>query len=181
MKIFNLLLIMFSVFNFNMSAQLSPESFYDIEINSIEGELIDFNSFKGKKVLIVNVASFCGFTRQYKALEKLSNDYKDNLVVLGVPCNQFGGQEPNDEKQIQDFCEKNYGVSFLLSEKVDVKGSKQHPLYQWLSNKKLNGKLDSTVKWNFQKYIIDENGQLLNYFLSTTSPTSSKILSLIEQ
>ena len=127
------------------------------------------------------VASFCGFTSQYKALEQLSNDFKDNLVVLGVPCNQFGGQEPNDEKQIQDFCEKNYGVSFLLSEKVDVKGSKQHPLYQWLSNKKLNGKLDSTVKWNFQKYIIDENGQLLNYFLSTTSPTSSKILSLIEQ
>ena len=181
MKFFNFLLIMFSVFNFNMFAQLSPESFYEIKINSIEGELIDFNNFKGKKVLIVNVASFCGFTSQYKALEQLSNDFKDNLVVLGVPCNQFGGQEPNDEKQIQDFCEKNYGVSFLLSEKVDVKGSKQHPLYQWLSNKKLNGKLNSSVKWNFQKYLIDENGQLLNYFLSTTSPTSSKILSLIEQ
>jgi len=181
MKFFNFSLIMFSVFNFNMSAQSSPESFYEIKINSIEGELIDFNNFKGKKVLIVNVASFCGFTSQYKALEQLSNDFKENLVVLGVPCNQFGGQEPNDEKQIQDFCEKNYGVSFLLSEKVDVKGSKQHPLYQWLSNKKLNGKLNSSVKWNFQKYLIDENGQLLNYFLSTTSPTSSKILSLIEQ
>ena len=179
MKIFNLLLIMFSVFNFNMSAQLSPESFYDIEINSIEGELIDFNSFKGKKVLIVNVASFCGFTRQYKGLEQLSNDYKDNLVVLGVPCNQFGGQEPNDEKQIQDFCEKNYGVSFLLSEKVDVKGSKQHPLYQWLSNKKLNGKLNSSVKWNFQKYLIDEDGFLVKIVSPKVKPDDPVVLNWI--
>ena len=181
MKLFNSLLLMFTFFNFNSSAHLSSISFYDLKINSIEGEIIDFKRFKGKKVLIVNVASYCGFTSQYKALEQLYNDYIDNLVVIGVPCNQFGGQEPNNEKKIKEFCEKNYGVSFLLTEKTNVKGSNQHILYKWLTDKKLNGILGSSVKWNFQKYIIDENGQLLNYFLSTTSPTSSKIRSLIEQ
>ena len=137
--------------------------------------------FKGKSVLIVNVASYCGFTGQYKALEQLYNKYKEDLVIVGVPCNQFGGQEPNTEEQIQDFCEKNFGVSFILTEKVFVKGSKQHPLYKWLTNKSLNGFLDSSVKWNFQKYFINKEGKLLNYFLSTTSPTSSKITSLIQQ
>ncbi len=169
--------------SFFSSSACSPpsQSFYDLSINSIDGEIIDFKVFKGKSVLIVNVASYCGFTGQYKALEQLYNKYKEDLVIVGVPCNQFGGQEPNTEEQIQDFCEKNFGVSFILTEKVFVKGSKQHPLYKWLTNKSLNGFSDSSVKWNFQKYFVNKDGKLLNYFLSTTSPTSSKITSLIQQ
>lgn len=162
----------------NVSAQ---QSFYDLTINSIDGELINFNSFKGKKILIVNVASNCGFTSQYKALEDLSQQYKDSLVILGVPCNQFGGQEPKNEVEIIKFCKSNYGVTFLMSEKVHVKGNNQHPLYSWLTNKKKNGSSNSSVKWNFQKYLIDNNGKLINYFYSTTSPTSRKITSIIEQ
>ena len=162
----------------NVSAQ---QSFYDLTINSIDGELINFNTFKGKKILIVNVASNCGFTSQYKALEDLSQQYKDSLVILGVPCNQFGGQEPKNEVEIIEFCKSNYGVTFLMSEKVHVKGNNQHPLYSWQTNKKKNGSSSSSVKWNFQKYLIDNNGKLINYFYSTTSPTSRKITSIIEQ
>jgi glutathione peroxidase len=162
----------------NVSAQ---QSFYDLTINSIDGELINFNTFKGKKILIVNVASNCGFTSQYKALEDLSQQYKDSLVILGVPCNQFGGQEPKNEVEIIEFCKSNYGVTFLMSEKVHVKGNNQHPLYSWLTNKKKNGSSSSSVKWNFQKYLIDNNGKLINYFYSTTSPTSPKITSILEQ
>ena len=162
----------------NVSAQ---QSFYDLTINSIDGELINFNTFKGKKILVVNVASNCGFTSQYKALEDLSQQYKDSLVILGVPCNQFGGQEPKNEVEIIEFCKSNYGVTFLMSEKVHVKGKNQHPLYSWLTNKKKNGSSSSSVKWNFQKYLIDNNGKLINYFYSTTSPTSPKITSIIEQ
>ena len=179
MKLINIFFFIFSFFNSNVYSQ--SESFYDLNIKSIEGDNISFNSFKGKNVLIVNVASYCGFTRQYKALEQLYVKYKNDLVVIGVPCNQFGGQEPQDEKKIQEFCEKNYGVSFILTKKVDVKGSNQHPIYKWLTEKKLNGFSNSTVKWNFQKYFINKNGKLINYFLSTTSPISSKITSLIEQ
>ena len=182
MRLTNILLLMFSFFSFNStSANSTVTSFYDLTINTIDGDVIDFSSFKGKNVLIVNVASYCGFTGQYKALEKLFTENKDDLIVIGVPCNQFGGQEPNNEKEIQEFCEKNFGVTFTLTEKVDVKGSNQHPLYKWLTNKNLNGAIESSVKWNFQKYFINKNGQLINYFLSTTSPTSSKIVSLIEQ
>ena len=162
----------------NVSAQ---QSFYDLTINSIDGELINFNNFKGKKILIVNVASNCGFTSQYRALEDLFQQYKDSLVILGVPCNQFGGQEPKNEVEIIEFCKSNYGVTFLMSEKVHVKGNNQHPLYSWLTNKKKNGSSSSSVKWNFQKYLIDNNGKLINYFYSTTSPTSPKITSIIEQ
>tara|TARA_B110000263_G_scaffold43677_1_gene35629 strand:- start:16622 stop:17158 length:537 start_codon:yes stop_codon:yes gene_type:complete len=162
----------------NVSAQ---QSFYDLTINSIDGELINFNTFKGKKILVVNVASNCGFTSQYKALEDLSQQYKDSLVILGVPCNQFGGQEPKNEVEIIEFCKSNYGVTFLMSEKIHVKGNNQHPLYSWLTNKKKNGSSSSSVKWNFQKYLIDNNGKLINYFYSTTSPTSPKITSIIEQ
>jgi len=162
----------------NVSAQ---QSFYDLTINSIDGELINFNTFKGKKILVVNVASNCGFTSQYKALEDLSQQYKDSLVILGVPCNQFGGQEPKNEVEIIEFCKSNYGVTFLMSEKVHVKGKNQHPLYSWLTNKKKNGSSSSSVKWNFQKYLIDNNGKLINYFYSTTSPTSPKITSILEQ
>ena len=153
----------------------SAPSMYDIAIDTIDGKAIDFSSFKGKKILFVNVASKCGFTKQYKELQKLSDTYKDTLVVVGVPCNQFGKQEPGDAAEIQSFCQANYGVTFLVTEKVDVKGANQHPLYTFLTCEILNGKRDSTVKWNFQKYIVSEKGTLIDHYYSITSPLSKKI------
>lgn len=150
-------------------------SFYDIQINSLNGQPIDLESFKGKHILIVNVASKCGFTPQYKDLQALYEQYKEQLVIIGVPCNQFGGQEPGAAEDINAFCELNYGVTFPLTEKLDVKGKQQHPLYHWLTNKAENGVKSSSVKWNFQKYLIDPEGQLIDYFYSLTKPSSSKI------
>ncbi|MGM1054829.1 MAG: glutathione peroxidase [Bacteroidota bacterium] len=150
-------------------------SLYDISINALDGKHIDLSSFKGKNILFVNVASECGFTNQYKDLQKLSDTYPERLVVIGSPCNQFGKQEPGDASQIQTFCERNFGVTFLLTEKINVKGSNQHPLYQWLTNKDLNGTKNSGVKWNFQKYLVNNNGKLIDYYFSITNPMSSKI------
>ncbi|MFK7833188.1 MAG: glutathione peroxidase [Winogradskyella sp.] len=155
--------------------QNASKPLYDIAINSLQGQPIDFNQFKGKNLLFINVASKCGFTPQYKDLQKLQDTYKDNLVVIGVPCNQFGKQEPGNSNEIQEFCEVNYGVSFLITEKIDVKGSNQHPLYAWLTKKAVNGKQNSTVKWNFQKYLIDKNGEFVDFYYSITNPTSSRI------
>lgn len=176
---FKTLLIM-SLINFSYNTSNNKEitmnnSIYEIAINSISGTPIDLSDFKGKKMLIVNVASECGFTNQYKGLQELHEKYKDKLVVIGVPCNQFGGQEPGDASQIQSFCERNYGVEFLITEKIEVKGDDQHPLYAWLTKKELNGRKSSTVKWNFQKYLIDEEGNLIDYFYSITKPLSNKI------
>lgn len=156
--------------------KIQQTSLYNISINSITGEPINLKDFKGKKILFVNTASKCGFTGQYEDLEKLYKTYKDKLVVIGVPCNQFGGQEPGTLAEIQSFCEVNYGVTFLMTEKVDVKGDNQHPLYAWLTNKDLNGVKNSSVKWNFQKYLIDEDGGYIDYYYSMTKPLSSKIL-----
>jgi len=153
----------------------AKKSIYDIEINSLQGKPINLSLFKGKKILFVNVASKCGFTPQYKELQKLHNIYEDSLVVIGVPCNQFGKQEPGNSSEISEFCQVNYGVSFLITEKISVKGKEQHPLYSWLTNKNENGRKNSSVKWNFQKYLINEDGDLIDYYLSMTSPTSSKI------
>lgn len=150
-------------------------SIYDIAIKSLSGPPIDLSSFKGKNILFVNVASECGFTNQYKDLQKLSDAYPNELVVIGSPCNQFGNQEPGDASQIQSFCERNFGVTFSLTEKIDVIGSKQHPLYKWLTDKDLNGIKNSSIKWNFQKYLINKEGQLIDYYFSFTKPTNSKI------
>lgn len=150
-------------------------SLYDIKINAIDGNPIDLNNYKAKHILFVNVASECGFTGQYEDLQKLYDTYSDKLMVIGVPCNQFGGQEPGSSETIQEFCKKNYGVTFLITEKIDLKGKNQHPLYQWLTDKKLNGVKSSNVKWNFQKYLIDKNGQFVDFFYSITKPLSSKI------
>jgi glutathione peroxidase len=151
-------------------------SIYDIKIDSLQKKPIDFSAFKGKKLLIVNVASKCGFTPQYKDLQNLQDAYSSSLQVIGVPCNQFGKQEPGSSEEIQSFCEVNYGVSFPITEKVDVKGKNQHPLYKWLTNKSDNGRKNSTVKWNFQKYLLDEHGKLIDYYYSITNPQSSKIV-----
>jgi len=148
---------------------------YDIALQDIDGKSIDLTAYKGKKILFVNVASKCGFTSQYEELEKLSALYKDKLVVIGLPCNQFGSQEPGSNEQIKEFCSTTYGVTFPMSDKVEVKGPGQHPLYKWLTNKALNGSSTSSVKWNFQKYLVDENGQLIDFFYSITTPMSAKI------
>ena len=166
---------------FSFTTSHAQTSIYEIAINDINGNPIDLYEFKGKRMLFINVASECGFTKQYKGLEQLHKQFKDDLIVIGLPCNQFGGQEPGSEKEILQFCEKNFDVSFLLTEKIEVKGEKQHPLYSWLTNKRLNGKSNSTIKWNFQKYLVDEKGELLNYFSSTTKPMSPKITSLVKQ
>ncbi len=150
-------------------------SIYDIKIDSLQGKAVDLNDYKGKHILFVNVASKCGFTPQYRDLEKLYQEYQDKLIVIGVPCNQFGNQEPGSSSEIEEFCQVNYGVSFLITEKVDVKGSNQHPLYEWLTKKGQNAKKSSTVRWNFQKYLVDDEGNLVDFYYSITKPTSSKI------
>ena len=155
------------------------ESLYNLKIKSLDGYAIDLNDFKGKKILFVNVASKCGFTPQYADLQKLHEKYKKSLVIIGVPCNQFMNQEPGSNEEIASFCQKNYGVTFLITEKVDVKGKNQHPLYSWLTSKSKNGVLDSSVKWNFQKYLIDENGQFVEMFASNLNPMDSKLTSKI--
>ncbi|MCX6190611.1 MAG: glutathione peroxidase [Bacteroidetes bacterium] len=157
------------------------KSFYDLKVNSIDGKEIQFSQFKGKKVLCVNVASKCGFTPQYEKLQALSEKYKDKLVVIGFPCNQFLNQESGSTQEIKEFCTKNYGVTFTLTEKIEVKGNAQHEVYEWLTNKMVNGKLDSEVKWNFQKYVIDEKGQLINFFSPKTDPMDAAIIAAIEQ
>jgi len=148
---------------------------YAIELNKLDGTPLQLNELKGKYLLFVNVASQCGFTGQYKQLERLYQEYGNKLMVIGLPCNQFGAQEPGNAQQISEFCERNYGVSFVMTEKIDVKGAKQHRLYQWLTNKKQNGVKSSSVKWNFQKYLVSPTGQFIDFYYSTTSPLSKKI------
>ena len=174
-----LLVTLISVEYNSNNIKTKPMPIYDIIINDIEGKEINLNDFKGKYVLFVNVASNCGFTRQYKDLQSLYDKYKDELVVVGVPCNQFGGQEPGDEEQISIFCSEKYNVTFPMTEKIAVRGSNQHPLYKWLTSKDLNGRKNSSVKWNFQKYLVDKDGNLIDYWYSLTNPTSSKITNYI--
>ena len=158
-----------------LRATLLSTNIYDVSINDISGKPIELSEFGDKYILFVNVASECGFTKQYKDLEKLYQKYKGQLMIIGVPCNQFGSQEPGSSEEIKSFCEMNYGVSFIIAEKVQVKGRNQHSLYQWLTQKRLNGKTNSTVRWNFQKYLIGPDGELVDFYYSTTNPLSSKI------
>lgn len=166
---------MLSFFNKSMAQNKPIESVYEIQINQLNGEPLDLSLYKDKYILFVNVASECGFTGQYEDLQKLYNTYTENLMVIGVPSNQFGGQEPGTAEEIQTFCKANYGVTFIMTEKIDVKGDNQHPLYKWLTDKSKNGNTNSTVKWNFQKYLIGKNGELIDYYYSITKPLSSKI------
>ena len=183
-KTINIIIILIiSLLNSDYSSNINKETtmpIYDITINDIEGNTIKLSDYKGKYVLFVNVASNCGFTRQYRELQKLYKDNDEKLVVVGVPCNQFGGQEPGNEEKISIFCSENYNVTFPMTEKVSVRGSNQHPLYKWLTSKELNGRKNSSVKWNFQKYLVDKEGNLIDYWYSLTSPTSSKITNYIK-
>lgn len=153
----------------------TTQSIHSFKIASIDGGTIDFSTFKGKKILVVNTASECGYTPQYEGLEKLYQQNKDKLVIVGVPSNDFGQQEPGTNEQIQTFCKKRYGVTFPLTTKVDVVGDNTAPLYKWLTSKEQNGVLDATVKWNFNKFLLDENGKMLAYFPSKTEPLSDEI------
>jgi glutathione peroxidase len=166
--------IFISIFLILNSVTLTAQSFQELSIKSIDGVELSMKEFSGKNVLIVNVASFCGYTSQYTELQKLSEDYQ-NLVVLGVPCNQFGFQEPFSTDSIKSFCSKKYAVDFPMTEKIKVKGSSQHPLYQWLTQKKLNKVADYKVSWNFNKFLIDEKGNLISHFGSNVLPTSKEI------
>jgi len=145
-----------------------------------EANRIDLSAFKGKYIMFVNVASKCGYTPQYEGLQALYEENSDKLVIIGLPCNQFGFQEPGDSTEIQSFCKLNYGVTFPISEKLDVKGKNQHPLYTWLTSKEYNGVDDYNVTWNFNKFLVNPNGELIGYFGSKTKPKSTDIVSLLK-
>lgn len=156
-------------------AETIPKSIYDFKVEGLEGDTIDFSAFKGKKILIVNTASECGFTPQYEGLEALYKQHKGKLVIVGFPANNFGAQEPGSNSDIAAFCQKNYGVSFPMAAKISVKGDDAAPIYQWLTRKEYNGYKDNTVMWNFQKYLINEKGQLVQVFSSMTKPNNASI------
>ncbi len=153
----------------------SKSSIYDFKVPALSGGTIDFAQFKGKKILIVNTASECGYTPQYEGLEKLYKANKAKLVIVGFPANNFGGQEPGTNSDIATFCKKNYGVSFPMAAKVSVKGPDQATIYKWLTQKALNGVQDAEVKWNFHKFLIDEKGNLIAVFPSSAKPDGPEL------
>ncbi|MEO6721745.1 MAG: glutathione peroxidase [Ferruginibacter sp.] len=158
-------------------AKQIAQSIYDFKVESLDGGTIDFSSFKGKKILIVNTASECGYTKQYEGLEALYKKYQDKLVIVGFPANNFGGQEPGSNAQIKEFCKKNYGVTFPMAAKISVKGDDTAPIYKWLCSKSENGVLDAEIKWNFNKFLLDEKGNLITKFDSKVTPMSDELTS----
>ncbi len=151
-------------------------SFYDLKAISIDGDTIEMSTYKGKKIVVLNTASKCGYTPQYKDWQTFHEQHGDNFVVLGFPCNQFFGQEPGSASEIETFCQKNYGVTFQMFDKVDVKGKDQHPVYQWLTDPAQNGWNKEVPSWNFCKYLIDENGKLTHFFASKIKPDSKEFV-----
>ena len=156
----------------------SMKSFYDLQLNDLNGDKIDLQSFKGKKVMLVNVASKCGYTDQYADLQELYETHGDKLEIIGIPCNDFGRQEPGSANEIQKFCKLNYGVTFTLAEKQKIKSEPMSDVYQWLSNPSLNGWNSSLPSWNFCKYVINETGELTHFFKSGVDPNGKDILEL---
>ncbi len=152
------------------------KSIHHIIIKTIEGKDLEMSHFGGKKILIVNTASECGYTPQYAQLQELQEAFKDQLTVIGFPCNDFGGQEPQSEEKIQEFCSIRYGVTFPLSEKVNIL-KEPHPIYQWLCSQSENGLADHQVSWNFCKFLLNEQGELLQFFPSSVEPASEEITS----
>ena len=167
----------FTVFNLNSSEKIPdiPKSFYALSAEDINGAIISMSSFKGKKVLVVNVASQCGYTPQYEGLQTLYETYSDSLVVLGFPSNDFMWQEPGSNSEIKTFCQRTYGVTFPMFSKIHVKGRKQHTIYDWLSDSKLNGWNDENPSWNFNKYLLDEKGNLIEWFGANLEPLDTMI------
>src|SRR5215210_3259736 len=155
---------------------LIGSSIYSFKVTGLSGETIDFSKFKGKKIMIVNTASKCGNTPQYAELEKLYEQYKDKLVIVGFPANNFGGQEPGSKEEIQEFCKKNYGVTFPMAEKVSVKGDDIHPLFKYLVAEAQKKGFADPIKWNFTKFLLDEKGNLLTVIHNKTKPMSEEVL-----
>lgn len=155
-------------------------SVHQFELKDINGNTLKLSGFKGKKLLLVNTASECGYTPQYGQLEELHKQFSNRLAVVGIPCNDFGGQEPRNEKELKEFCTLNYGVTFPLTSKISILGNESHPLYKFLTTKSLNGFSDSEVKWNFQKYLCDDEGKLIAVFPHNMDPLSEEILKAIE-
>lgn len=166
----------------NLNSNETMKSFYDFKVKTIDGAEFDLAQLKGKKVMVVNTASKCGLTPQYEKLEKLYKEYGgDKFVIIGFPANNFLGQEPGSNKEIAEFCQKNYGVTFPMMEKISVKGKDQHELYQWLTNKSLNGVSDASVSWNFHKFLIDENGKWVKSINAQTDPMDKEIIEWIKK
>jgi glutathione peroxidase len=164
-----------------VSSTEKKESIHQFKVKDIEGKTFDLSSLKGKKVMVVNTASKCGLTPQYEKLEALYDKYKaKNFVIIGFPSNDFMGQEPGSNEEIASFCKKNYGVSFPMMEKITVKGKNMHPIYQFLTQKSKNGLEDNDVQWNFQKYLIDENGYLVKVIAPRTQPDDASVTNWIE-
>jgi len=161
----------------NSTPTQATKTIYDFKVAGLSGDTIDFAAFKGKKILIVNTASKCGFTKQYKELQELYEKYKDRLVIVGFPENNFLYQEPGTNSEIREFCTKNYGVTFPMAAKIDVKGKDIAPIYKWLTNKSENGVMDAKITWNFNKFLLDEKGNLITKFDSKVTPMSDEITS----
>lgn len=175
----NFILLSFLIFSLIM-IQAQSNSIHQFKVKDINGEMLDMSSLKGKKVLIVNTASKCGFTPQFEQLQELYDKYKDTgFTILGFPANDFKNQEPGSLAEIKEFCTQNYGVTFQMMDKVSTKGEDQSPIYEWLTQKTKNGVKDSEVSWNFQKYMIDEDGQLVDFLAPKESPMSKKVVDWI--
>lgn len=157
----------------------TQESIHEFSFNTIDGTLKSFDDFKGKKILIVNTASECGFTPQYKALQDMHEKYGDKLAIIGFPANNYGKQEPGMNAEIANFCEKNYGVTFTMAEKVSVDGDDIHPIFKWLCAQ-ANPSFTGAIKWNFEKFLLNESGVLIDRFRSMTAPDDKKIVQLID-
>lgn len=161
--------------------QMKKENIYQFKVSDLYGSDFDFSSLEGKKIMVVNTASECGLTPQYEDLQKLYDQYKDkDFVIVGFPANNFGGQEPGSNEEIASFCKQNYGVTFPMMSKISVKGDDKHQVYQFLTQKSRNGLQDSEVAWNFQKYLIDENGELAMVIEPKTLPTDPSVVDWIE-
>ena len=175
-----ILIIIFNVYNFNTKVNsMENKKFYNFKLESITGEIINFNNYKGKTVLLVNVASNCGFTKQYSDLQNLWEKYKErDLIVLGIPSNQFGGQEPGSNAEIKDFCETNFNINFPMTSKYDVKGENAHEIYKWAKDSFGKGAIP---KWNFHKILINKNGKIHDTYASFTNPMSKKIINELEK
>ena len=181
MKPLSLIALFSFLISCNAQNQTKMNTIYDYKVEDINGDEFDFADLKGKKILIVNTASKCGFTPQFEGLEEIYQKYKDqNFVIVGFPSNDFGQQDPGSNEEIAEFCKINYGVSFPMMSKISVKGDSIAPIYEFLTQKELNGKKNSSVKWNFQKYLINEDGTFHDYFYSITKPDSKKITKWIE-
>lgn len=163
----------------NTETTMAKGSIYDFKLKSLDGEETSLSKFKGKKMLLINVASKCGYTKQYSNLQKLHEQFGSKVVLIGFPANNFGGQEPGSSQEISEFCKKNYGVTFQMMEKISVKGDDMHPLYKWLSTKDMNGAVNDAPSWNFCKYLIDENGKVVKFFASDVDPLSKEITGLL--